>query len=97
MKTVEIAPVRAFANGNKVEATKLNVVSISDNLFDNVTFRYTLYDANNSWAGESTFSLNGIDEYSEWDTSPEGAYAIVANGIGVEIIEQDTKMVFISL
>ncbi len=93
MKTVHIKPQASFANGKRMTATQLNVVSISDNLFDHVIFRYTLLDANSTWAGESTFELDSSN-YSTWDTTPAGAYKIVAAGIGVEIVEEDTKAMF---
>ena len=96
MKTVQIKPQAAFANGKRMTATQLNVVSISDNLFDHVIFKYTLLDADSTWAGESTFELNASN-YSTWDTTPAGAYQIVAAGIGVEIVEQDKKVEFIEV
>jgi hypothetical protein len=85
MRTVFIKPQLAFANGKKMQATQFNVVSISDNLFDSVTFKYTLFDENMVWAGESVFSLEGRETYLTWDASPEGAYTLVAAGIGLEI------------
>jgi hypothetical protein len=99
MKTVQVKPYTAFANGKRMVATKLNVVSIQDNLFDHVVFKYTLLDANNSWAGESTFELNGIAEYSTWFATPEGAYEIVAAGIGLEIVmpEGESKVAFLEI
>lgn len=96
MKTVQIKPQAAFANGKRMVATQLNVVSISDNLFDHVIFKYTLLDEGNTWAGESIFELNA-NNYSTWDTTPAGAYKIVAQGIGLEIIEQDKKVEFIEV
>jgi len=96
MKIVQIKPALAFANGKRMTATKLNVVSISDNLFDHVTFKYTLYDADMQFSGESTFSLNGLEEYQTWFATPEGAFQIVASGIGLEIIE-DAKSMFIDV
>jgi hypothetical protein len=53
-----------------------------------------LLDAGGAWAGESTFELNGIDQYSTWFATPEGAYVIVAAGIGLELVETDTKAMF---
>lgn len=94
--TVQIAPQAAFANGKRMVATQLNVVSISDNLFNNVIFKYTLMDTDGAWAGESTFELTP-DTYSQWDATPAGAYKIVATGIGVEIIEEDKKVAFIEV
>ena len=86
MKTVNIKPAVAYVNGKRMIATQLNVVSISDNLFDCVIFKYTLLDASDQWAGESTFSLNGLAEYSTWSSTPDGAFQIVANAIQLEII-----------
>jgi hypothetical protein len=99
MKTVQVKPQAAFANGKRMVATKLNVVSIQDNLFDHVVFKYTLLDANNSWAGESTYELNGITEYSTWDATPSGAYALVAAGIDLEIVlpEGESKAAFLEI
>jgi hypothetical protein len=91
--TVQIKPQAAFANGKRMVATQFNVVSIGDNLFDSVVFKYTLMDADGAWAGESTFSLDASN-YTTWDATPAGAYKIVAAGIGVEIIEQDKKVTF---
>jgi len=91
MKTVKIVPQLAFANGKRMEATQFNVVSISDNLFDAVTFKYTLFDKNMVWAGESTYSLEGRETYLTWDASPEGAYTLVAAGIGLEIASTVNK------
>jgi hypothetical protein len=72
-------------------ATQFNVVSISDNLFDSVTSKYTLFDENMVWAGESTFSLEGRETYLTWDASPEGAYTLVAAGIGLELAPSVSK------
>ena len=85
MRTVQINPQLAFANGKRMEATQFNVVSISDNLFDHVIFKYTLYDENMVWAGESTNELVGLEQYQKWDATPEGAYTIVAANIGLEL------------
>ena len=99
MKTVQVKPYTAFANGKRMVATKLNVVSIQDNLFDHVVFKYTLLDEGNGWAGESTYELKGIEEYSTWDATPSGAYEIVAAGIGLEIVmpEGESKVAFLEI
>jgi hypothetical protein len=85
MKTVEIKPYTAFFHGKRATATKLNVVSVQDNLFDHVVFKYTLLDENNQWVGESTYELKGLTEYQTWFATPEGAFEIVAAGIGLEL------------
>ena len=91
MKTVQIKPQIVFANGKRMSATQFNVMSIQDNLFDQVIFKYTLFDENMVWAGESTAELVGLEQYQKWDATPEGAFAIVAAGIGVEIIKPESK------
>jgi hypothetical protein len=95
MKTVQITPQIAFANGKRMMATQFNVVSIQDNLFDHVIFKYTLFDENMVWSGESTYELNGLEQYQTWFATPEGAFEIVAAGIGLNIIPKEGKTVFI--
>lgn len=92
MRTVQITPKTAFANGKRMTATQFNVVSIEDNLFDHVVFKYTLFDENMVWSGESVFSLDGRETYLTWDASAEGAYRLVADGIGLEITAPKTQM-----
>ena len=94
MITAQIKPHVAFANGKRMVATQFNVVSISDNLFDHVIFKYTLLDAGGAWAGESTYELKGVAEYSTWFATPEGAYVIVAAGIGLELLSNDKEAMF---
>jgi hypothetical protein len=83
MKKVSVNPQAAFANGKRMVAEAINVVSISDNLFDHVTFKYTLFTADGDWAGESTHDLTGLEQYQTWDFSPEGAYTIVIEALGL--------------
>jgi hypothetical protein len=92
MITVQVKPQAAFANGKRMTATQFNVVSISDNLFDHVIFKYTLFDENMVWAGESTFELNGRETYLTWDASASGAYTLVAEGIGLELAVSKSAM-----
>lgn len=99
MKTVQIAPQIVFANGKRMSATQFNVVSIQDNLFDHVIFKYTLFDDASQWAGESTYALVGLAQYQTWFATPEGAFEIVAAGIGLEIIkrEGESKVTFLEI
>jgi hypothetical protein len=94
MKTVQVNPATVFANGKRMTATQFNVVSISDNLFDHVIFKYTLFDENMTWAGESTDELVGLEQYQTWDATAEGAYTIVAKNIGLEILPVVGKSLF---
>jgi hypothetical protein len=91
MKTVKVNPQAAFANGKRLVAEAINVVSISDNLFDHVVFRYTLVDKDGVWAGESTYELKGSEQYGKWDTSAQNAYEIVIAGLGLEILPTLSK------
>ena len=99
MKVVRIKPAVCYANGKRVIATQLNVTSVQDNLFDHVIFKYTLLTEAGQFAGESTYSLNGVDQYSTWDATPAGAFELVAAGIGVELETPavDGKVAFLEI
>lgn len=98
MKTVHIKPAVAYVNGKRMTAVHLNVVSVQDNLFDHVVFKYTLLDADGLWAGEATYELVGLEQYQTWFATPEGAFEIVAAGIGLEIIPCDEgKVAFVEV
>lgn len=100
MKTISVKPAVAYANGKRMIATQFNVESVYDNLFDRVVFKYTLLDAGNQWAGEATYELNGLVEYSTWFATPSGAFEIVAKGIGLEIeppVTADGKVAFLEI
>jgi hypothetical protein len=92
MITVQIKPAKAYVNGKQMIATQFNVKSLNDNLYDEVTFLYTLLDENGVWAGEATHSLSGRENYLAWDATASGAYTIVAAGIGLEIVPSVGKM-----
>lgn len=85
MKKVSITPQVCYCNGKQITATQFNVVSVADNLFDHVVFKYTLFDATGGFAGEASYELKGVEQYTTWDASPEGAFEIVAKGIGLEL------------
>lgn len=92
MITVSIKPAKAYVNGKQMIATQFNVKSLNDNLYDEVTFLYTLLDENGVWAGEATYSLSGRENYTTWDATASGAYKIVAQGIGLEIVDETPKL-----
>ena len=92
MIAVNIKPAKAYVNGKQMIATQFNVKSLNDNLHDEVTFLYTLLDANGSWCGEATTALIGRDSYLTWDATATGAYKIVADAIGLEIVEDAPKL-----
>jgi hypothetical protein len=99
MKTVQVKPQVVYANGKRMIATQLNVTSVQDNLFDHVIFKYVLLDESGQWAGESTYALVGLEQYQTWFATPEGAFEIVAVGIGLEIVlpEGESKVQFVEV
>lgn len=92
MITVSIKPAKAYVNGKQMIATQFNVKSLNDNLYDAVTFLYTLLDEHGVWAGEATTSLEGRENYLKWDATASGAYKIVADAIGLEIVDEAPKL-----
>lgn len=92
MITVKIKPAKAYVNGKQMIATQFNVKSLNDNLYDEVTFLYTLLDEHGVWAGEATTSLSGRDNYVTWDATASGAHKIVAEAIGLEIVDEAPKL-----
>lgn len=80
----DVEPATAFCNGKRVTVEKINVQSIRDNLFDEVTFKYTLADKDNGFAGEGTFTL-WPDRYKQWDASAAGAYQLVCDDLGLKL------------
>ena len=94
MLKVQIKPAVAFANGKRMIATYFNVKSLNDDLHSNVTFLYTLLDENGVWCGESTYVVEGRDNYLTWDATASGAYQIVADAIGLEIIPTASGRLF---
>lgn len=94
MITVQIKPAKAYANGKQIVATQFSVKSLNDNLHDEVTFHYTLLDENGVWAGEATTGLVGRENYLTWDATASGAYQIVADAIGLEIISPKNGKLF---
>lgn len=85
MKSVKVTPQIAYANGKQSVIEAINVQSVFDNLFDHVVFKYVLLDANNIQCGEGAYELKGEERYKTWDASPEGAYTIVIDGLGLEV------------
>lgn len=92
MITVQIKPAKAYVNGKQMIATQFNVKSLNDNLYDSVTFLYTLLNENGVWAGEATTSLEGRENYTQWDATASGAFALVAIAIGLEIVDESPKL-----
>ena len=86
MKSVKVTSQIAYVNGKQSVIEAINVQSVFDNLFDHVTFKYTLLDANGVQCGEGSFELKGEEAYKTWDASADGAYKIVIAGLGLEAV-----------
>lgn len=95
----KIQPSKAYVNGKQMIAESISVESAKDTLFGSVVFRCTLWTADGIWAGEAALNckyemaspsaFKGLDAdgqtvLCDWDASPEGAYEIVAAGMGLE-------------
>lgn len=82
----DITPIKCFCNGMPHIASKITIESVKDNLLDYVLFKYTLLNADDVFAGDGHFELSGAD-YPLWDSSADGAYAIVCTALGIELIK----------
>lgn len=85
MQFKKVKPFAAFCNGQSLIVEQVNIISIADNLENAVTFKYTLADKNAVFAGDGVYSLDESN-YSTWDASKDGAYSIVCQAIGLELV-----------
>jgi len=84
MRKVPVTPQVAYANGKQSTIEAIHVTSVFDNLFDHVIFRYTLLDKSGVQCGEGSYELKG-EFYKTWDATPEQAYTIVIEALGLMI------------
>jgi len=71
----QIQPVSIWYNGQMIQATLLNMTSISDNLSTECIFYYQLFSANNEQLTNGNLTMTGFD-YEAYSTSPDSnAYA----------------------
>jgi hypothetical protein len=96
MRIVPVKPVLSFCSQGPKTVVGLNVQTCKDNLEDknstdgHAVFKYTLFDADNCWAGENEIELMGED-YMAWDSTSDMAYQIVAKAIGLEIVDSEVS------
>jgi len=88
MQFKTIKPSSAFTSSGRVTVEKINLLSVSDNLVDKVTFKFTLADKEGAIACDGIFTLEG-DKYGTWDASDRGAYTIVCEALGLELEENN--------
>jgi hypothetical protein len=100
MITKRIKPVTAYGSLGRVEATSYTVRSMEDDLFGSVVFKHELLTDEGLFAcaashtykyttsAESAFT--GVNDKGEltctWDASPAGAFLIVAQAMGFELL-----------
>jgi hypothetical protein len=72
----QIQPVSIWYNGQMIQATIFNMVSISDNLSTSATFYYQLYDNTKLQLADGNLTMDGADytTYSTSSTSNDFAY-----------------------
>jgi hypothetical protein len=100
MITKRIKPVVAYGSMGRVEATSYTVRSMEDNLFDTVSFKHELLTESGLFACAAshtfkyttadTSAFTGVNDKGEltcaWNASPEGAFLIVAQAMGFELL-----------
>lgn len=82
-----ISPIKVFFKGSLADLTGLKVTSVFDNLVDYVCFEYNVFINETESAGGGRVELKGLENYTTWDASAAGAYKIVADSVGLELIE----------
>jgi hypothetical protein len=82
-----VLPLDTFYKGQRVQIENINVVSVADNLIDEVTLKYVVASGDvgfEQYVGEGAITV-GADKYASWDASALGAYQIVCEAIGFEL------------
>jgi hypothetical protein len=83
MKSVPIIPQIAYANGKQVTIHSVHVLSVFDDLFSHVVFKYVLLDEHRQPCGEGAYTIKEKAIYDTWDATPEGAYLMVIDYLGM--------------
>ena len=82
-----INPIKVVFKGGLADLKSLKVTSVFDNLTDYVCFEWSVYVTDTESAGGGRVELKGLEEYTKWDASAAGAYKIVADTVGLELID----------
>jgi len=84
----QIQPVSIWYNGQMVQATLFNLVSISDNLSTSATFYYALLNAEEVRLADGNLTMTGFD-YEAYSTSPDSnsyAYNWAAGKLNLTLV-----------
>jgi len=84
----EIQSVSIWYNGQMVNATIFNLISISDNLIDNATFYYSLFVNPNFQVADGVLTMSGADyiAYSTSTTANDYAYEWGATQLNLTLV-----------
>jgi hypothetical protein len=85
MKSVRIIPQIAYANGKQAIIHSVHVASVFDDLFSRVVFKYVLLDEYRQPCGEGAYEIKDKTVYDSWDSTPEGAYLMVIDYLGMQV------------
>jgi hypothetical protein len=84
----QITPVSIWYNGQMIQATIFNMVSISDNLSTSATFYYQLFSTTNQQLADGNLTMDGFD-YQAYSTSPDSnsyAYSWGAGKLNLTLV-----------
>ncbi len=84
----EIQPVSIWYNGQFIQATIFNLLSINDNLIDSANFLYELFSADNILLTNGNILMSGADytTYSSSPTSNDFAYSWGASQLNLTLV-----------
>lgn len=83
----KIKPISLWANGQAVEATKLNAYAVNVTLEISATFYYALLSDDNQTLAQGNLTLTG-EEYQSWNED-KNAWDFIAEQLNLEIIGDD--------
>lgn len=84
----QIQPVSIWYNGQIVQATIFNMVSISDNLITSATFYWQLFSTENIQLAQGNLTMDGADyqSYSTSTSSNDYAYTWGASKLNLTLV-----------
>jgi hypothetical protein len=83
-----IQPITSWANGQSIEATKINVASDYDDLATTAIFKYTILSTDDITVAEGKLTISG-DDYQIWGATVDvnqSAYDWVASQLKLTLV-----------
>jgi len=84
----QIQPVSIWYNGQIIQATIFNLISIDDNLSTTATFYYQLFSSTKIQLADGNLIMDGFD-YQAYSTSPDSnsyAYSWAASKLNITLV-----------